>query len=172
MTVEYAQMISTEDQRPNTTSPVLVTMNQNDGLSGIEHSVESAGDIIIAESGVYVVIAAPQIGRTSGETPRHVDFWLRKNGKDIAHSNVRAMVQTSQNKDVIVNQTMMPFNSGDVINLMMSVEVPDEGLGLEAISPEGEPLIPSIIFSMHKIKESNEGHWISTAKGTNRLWVE
>lgn len=85
MTVEYAQIISTDDQRPNTTSLVTVTMNQNDGLSGIEHTVENAGDIRITESGVYVVIAAPQIGRTSGEIPRHVDFWLRKNGKDIAH---------------------------------------------------------------------------------------
>ena len=62
VTVEYAEIISTEDQRPDTTSPVLVTMNQNDGLSSIEHSVENAGDIRIAESGAYVVIAAPQIG--------------------------------------------------------------------------------------------------------------
>ncbi|WP_316504668.1 hypothetical protein [Nitrosopumilus sp.] len=43
-------------------------MNLNDGLSGIEHLVENAGDIRITESGVYVVIAAPQIGRTLGET--------------------------------------------------------------------------------------------------------
>ena len=77
-------------------------MNQNDGLSGIEHSVENAADIRITESGVYVVIAAPQIGRTSGETSRHVDFWLRKNGKDIAHSNVHAIVRTNQNKDMLL----------------------------------------------------------------------
>ena len=172
VTVEYAQIISTEDQRPDTTSPVMVIMNQNDGLSGIEHTVEKPGDIRISESGVYVVIAAPQIGRTSGETPRYVDFWLRKNGKDLAHSNVRAVVRTSQNKDVVVNQSMTPFSTGDVINLMMSVEVSDEGLGLEAITPQGEPMIPSVIFSMHKIKESNGGRWISTGKGTGKLWVE
>lgn len=67
---------------------------------------------------------------------------------------------------------MMPFSSGDVINLMMSVEVPDEGLGLDVIRPEGEPLIPSIIFSMHKIKENSVGHWVSTGKGTGKIWVE
>ena len=49
---------------------------------------------------------------------------------------------------------MMPFNRDDIINIMMSVEVADEGLGLETIRPKGEPVIPSIIFSMLKIKES------------------
>jgi len=52
---------------------------------------------------------------------------------------------------------MMPFEAGDLINIMMSVEVPDEGLGIEAIHPTGEPLIPSIIFSMHKIKDTVAG---------------
>jgi len=44
-------------------------------------------------------------------------------------------------------------NRGDVINVMMSVETANEGLGIETIHPEGEPIIPNIIFSMHKIKE-------------------
>jgi len=47
----------------------------------------------------------------------------------------------------------MPFDAGDLINIMMSVEVPDEGLGIEAIHPTGEPLIPSIILSLHKIRD-------------------
>jgi hypothetical protein len=130
-------------------------MNQNDEISGIEHSVENPGDIRIKESGVYVIIAAPQVGRTSGTKERYVDIWLRKNGKDIPNSNVRNVVGTSKAKDVIVNQTMMSFNSGDLINVMMAVETANEGLGIEAINPQGEPTIPSIIFSMHKIKEEN-----------------
>ena len=48
---------------------------------------------------------------------------------------------------------LMTISSGDILNLMMSVEVADEGLGLETIRPDGEPVIPSIIFFMHKIKE-------------------
>jgi len=154
MAITYAQITSTEDQRPGGTSPVLITMNQNDEISGIEHSAENPGDIRIKEAGVYVIIAAPQVGRTSGTKERYVDIWLRKNGKDIPNSNVRNVVGTSGAKDVIVNQTMMSFDSEDLINVMMSVEVPDEGLGIEAIHPTGEPLIPSIIFSMHKIKET------------------
>jgi len=55
---------------------------------------------------------------------------------------------------------------------MMSVEVPDEGLGIEAIHPTGEPLIPSIIFSMHNIKDVTAGHFVTSEKGTRRVWVE
>ena len=40
MPVEYAQIISTIDQRPDTTEPVPVCMDQNDQISGIEHSLE------------------------------------------------------------------------------------------------------------------------------------
>ncbi len=172
MAVEFAQIISTLDQRPETTDPVPLFMDQNDAISGIEHSTDHPADIKIAESGTYVVIAAPQVGRLSGDTPGHVDFWLRKNNKDIPNSNVRATIRTSDEKDVIVNQTMMSFNAGDVLNVMMAVSKVGEGLGVEAIKTEGRPLIPSIIFSMHKIKDSVEGHWVSTQKGTKKMWIE
>ena len=84
----------------------------------------------------------------------------------------RAVLRESHCKDVIVNQTMMPFASGDVLNVMMAVEKTGEGLGIEAIQTSGRPLIPSIIFSMHKIKDHTEGHWVSTEKGTKKLWIE
>ena len=172
MTVEFAQIISTLDQRLETTDPVPVFMDQNDAIAGIEHSSEHPADIRITESGTYVVIAAPQVGRQSGTAPGAVDFWLRKNNQDIANSTVRAVIRENDDKDVIVNQTMMPFNAGDVINVMMAVERPGEGLGIEAIRTEGRPLIPSIIFSMHKIKDHTEGHWVSTQKGTKKVWIE
>ncbi len=88
MPIDYAQISSTEDQRPNTTTPTQVTLNQNDSISGVEHTAENPGTIKIQDSGVYVLIAAPQVGRTSGTKKRFVDFWLRKNGTDIANSNV------------------------------------------------------------------------------------
>ncbi len=171
MPIDYAQISSTEDQRPTVTTPVQIELNQNDSISGIEHTAENPGTIKITDSGIYVLIAAPQVGRTSGTKARFVDFWLRKNGTDIQNSNVRVVIGEDSNKDVIVNQSMMPFNTGDLINVMMSVEVADEGLGIEAIHPTGEPLIPSIIFSMHKIKDISEVRYISTAKGTRRMKV-
>jgi len=172
MTIEFAQIISTLDQRPDTIEPVKVTMNQNDAISGIEHSADNPGDVVIQESGTYVVIAAPQIGRTTGNESRYIDFWLRKNNQDIANSNVRTVLSNNQNKNVVVNQTMMNFSAGDVINVMMAVEKTKEGLGIEAIQTPGRPLIPSIIFSMHKIKDHAEGHWETRQKGTQKIWIE
>jgi len=66
----------------------------------------------------------------------------------------------------------MPFQAGDVINVMMAVEKTGEGLGIEAIKTEGRPLIPSMIFSMHKIKEEVHGHWVSVDKGTKKRGIE
>ena len=172
MTIEFAQIISTIDQRPDTTDPVPVFMDQNDAISGIEHTNEHPADIRIIESGTYVVISGPQVGRVSGDGPGSVDFWIRKNGTDIPNSNVRITIKDDAHKDVIVNQMMMPFKAGDVLNVMMAVEKTGEGLGIEAIKTEGRPLIPSIIFSMHKIKDHTEGHWVTTQKGTNKIWVE
>jgi len=172
MTIEFAQIISTIDQRPETTDPVPVFMDQNDAISGIEHSSEYPADIRIIEGGTYVVIAAPQVGRKSGNEARSVDFWLRKNGTDIANSNVRCTITNGDDKDVIVNQTMMPFNAGDILNVMMAVEKTGEGLGIEAIKTPDRPLIPSIIFSMHKIKDETQGRWMHTQKGTKTVWVE
>jgi len=172
MTIEYAQIISTLDQRPETIEPVPVFMDQNEEISGIDHSTEHPSDVRIQTSGTYVLIAAPQIGRLSGNESGHVDFWLRKNGLDIPNSNVRGVVGTDGDQDVIVNQSMMAFNAGDVINVMMAVSNAGDGLGIEAIKTEGRPLIPSIIFSMHKIKDSSPGHWVSSEKGTKKIWVE
>ena len=172
MTIEHAQLISTLDQRPDSTDPVSVTMDQNDAISGIEHSSDNPADIRIVESGVYVLIAAPQIGRTSGNGPSHIDFWLRKNNQDIPNSNVRGTITDDSHKDVIINQTMSAFKAGDVVNVMMAISKAGEGIGIEAIKSTDRPLIPSIIFSMHKIKDSVDGHWISTQKGTNKVWVD
>lgn len=172
MAIEYAQIVSSIDQRPETLDPVPVFMDQNDAISGIEHDLSHPADIRITDSGVYVIIAAPQVGRTSGTAPSTIDFWMRKNGKDIPNSNVRCHIRDNDDSDVIVNQAMTALRSGDVINVMMAVEKTGEGLGIEAIKTAGRPLIPSIIFSMHKIKDSTDGHWQTTEKGTKKIWVE
>ena len=162
---EYVQMMSMLDQRPNTTEPVPILMDQNDAASKIWHSSKRHGDVRISESSTYVVIAVSQVGRLLGNGASNVDFWLRKNGKDIPNTNVRCTLQTDQNKDVIVNQVMMPFQADDVINVMMAIEKTGEGLGIEIIKTEGKPTIPSMIFSMHKINECAVGHGVYTGKG-------
>ena len=62
MGIEFAQIISTLDQRPNTTEPVPVFMDQNDAIAGIEHSNDHPADIVIPEAGTYVVIGCAPSG--------------------------------------------------------------------------------------------------------------
>ena len=40
--------------------------------------------------------------------------------------------------------------AGDVLEVLMSANNPEAALCIEAIQPPGEPLVPSIIFSMIK----------------------
>jgi hypothetical protein len=81
---------------------------------------------------------------------------MRKNGEDVPNSNIRANLYHGTSKDVVVNQTMIPLFREDEIQLMMSVESANEGIGLEAIKPKGEPTIPSVILSMRMVEEYDE----------------
>lgn len=71
MAVEFAQIISTLDQRPETTDPVHVFMDQSDAIYGIDHSNDHPDDIRIQESGTYVSL------------PRHKEVENQVMGQDL-----------------------------------------------------------------------------------------
>lgn len=106
------------------------------------------GDVIIKQSGMYLLIAGPQIGKVAGTIPRWLDFWVRVNKIDIPNSNIRAVVTDPREKTVVPLNAVLSLNTGDILNIMMTIETIDEGLGLEAIAPNGEPTIPSIIVTI------------------------
>ena len=98
-------------------------------IRGIEHKLDKPTDIKILDSAVYIIVTAPQIGRTSGSEPRYIDFWYRKNGKDIPNSTVHAVLKDCTVKDVLVNQSMMTLSDGDILNIMMCVEIRSRRIG-------------------------------------------
>ncbi len=148
----FGQFSSCETQRPDSTDPIEIKITDQEDMFGGQHTIDFVqGDIEIKTTGMYLIMAAPQIGKTSGNDARWIDFWLRVNNVDVPNSNVRAVLKDQSQKDVIVLQTLTRLNKGDTLNIMMSVETADEGLGIEAIQPPGEPLIPSIIFTMMQI---------------------
>ena len=155
---DFAQLSCNHDQRPKKAKePTPISFNVNDAIVGIEHFTTKDNSIIrIKQSGLYFIIAAPQIGRKKGTTSRYLDVWMRKNGEDIPNSNIRANLYHGTSKDVIVNQSMIPLFREDELQLMMSVENGSEGIGLEAIKPKGEPTIPSVILSMRMVEEYDE----------------
>ncbi len=154
----FAQLSCNHDQRPKKGKQATpVSLNVNDAITGIEHFTTKDNSIIrIKQSGLYFIIAAPQIGRKKGTISRYVDVWIRKNGEDVPNSNIRANLYHGTSKDVVINQSMIPLSREDEIQIMMSVETGNEGLGLETIKPKGEPTIPSIILSMRMTEEYDE----------------
>ena len=124
-------------------------LDAQEDVAGGVHSIDfDQGDIVIKQSGMYLLIAGPQIGKVRGSTPRWIDFWVRVNNVDVPNSNIRAVIMDPQEKTVVPLNAVLPLNRGDTLNIMMSTELIDEGLGVEAIEPDGEPTIPSIIVTL------------------------
>jgi hypothetical protein len=118
-------------------------------MAGGVHTIDfDKGDIVMKHSGMYLLVAGPQIGKVRGTTPRWIDFWVRVNNIDVPNSNIRAVLQDPQEKTVVPMNSVLPLNRGDTLNIMMATETIDEGMGLEAIEPDGEPTIPSIIVTV------------------------
>jgi len=152
--VLYAQLSDSTDQTPPTTNPAVVKFDTQDAINGIGHDLKKPEDIVIDEDGVYFILAAGQVGRKSGSLLRFIDLWLRVNGKDLPNTTARASAPASLfvgDTYVLVVQSVMPLKKDDVLNIMLSVNAKNEGLGLIVTKPENEPLIPSIIFTMYKI---------------------
>jgi len=124
----------------------LDTVDKNFGISRIED-----GNILIRSIGVYSIIAQPQVTAAAGQSG-NFHMWLQRDTgagfADISNTNVE-LTLGSQDEDVIPLIAILSLNEGDEIRLRASVS--NTGITLDTQSPAGEPVIPSIIFSMYKI---------------------
>ena len=145
----YAQLSSMVTQKPKGSDPSLVSMENDDALSGLDHSEKDK--IVVKTSGVYFVMAAAQIAKDSGNQDGYVDLWIQQNGKDVDNSGTRQAVKDAKFTTVLVCQGIAECKAGDVFSAVISASSPGTGLGIYAIKPKGEATIPSIIFSMYKI---------------------
>jgi len=152
-TTPTAQLSHTKSIQPKNTKPVFVNMDSNDYLNaGITHSTSrNNADVIVNKDGTYLIVAAGQVGKTSGNTTCNVDLWLRQNTQMVGNSNTRASVSTVNDTIVLVSQAVLPLKANDTINTMMSVSQADQGCGLIDTAPSTEPNIPAIIFSIVRI---------------------
>ena len=148
-----AQLSHTISIQPNVTKPVYVPMNSNDYINGgITHSsTRNPADVIINQDGTYLIVAAGQVGKTSGSPTCNVDLWLSQNGEYVANSNTRASVNAVNDTIVLVSQAIMPLKVNDTINTVMSVSATNQGCGLINTASSSEPNIPAIIFSIVRI---------------------
>jgi len=150
----FGQFSSSLTQRPMILQPLKIILDSQEDRSGEEHLIDfnEKGDVTIKQTGMYLVIAGLQVTKLVGNTARWIDFWIRINDVDVRNSNVRITLRDPNQKDVIMTQTVVRIKKDDKLNIMMAVEVADEGLGIEAIRPEREPLIPSIILTILQLQ--------------------
>lgn len=145
----FGQFSSLKTQRIRTMKPIEVELDTQEDVAGGVQTIDfDKGDIIIKQSGMYLIIAGPQIGKYRGTKSRWIDFWLRVNNVDLSNSNIRRVLTNVCEKDVIPINVVTDLNKDDILQIMMSAETDNEGIGIEAIEPEGEPGIPSIIVTM------------------------
>lgn len=129
-----------------------ITFNTNDEINGITHSTTvEPQNITIVTSGVYTIIAQPQVHASPGASG-NFHMWIRRDTgggfADVPNSNVELTLNTND-EDVIPLIVTISLNAGDVIRVNVSVS--HTGIELDAQTPAGEPAIPSIIFSMYRI---------------------
>ena len=154
--VAYAQLSSAKTQRSKTPEPVKVQFELRDAINGIDFDPRIDNSSIgIVHDGAYFVMAAPQIGRLHADStkPACANFFISINDNQLENSNVTLCLPNddASTKDVIVTQGIIPLKKGDKISVMMSTKDYEEGMGAEALRPEDEPTVPSIIFSMFRL---------------------
>ena len=145
----FGQFSSGKTQRVDTLKPIEIQLDAQEDVAGGVHTIDfDKGDIIIKQSGMYLILAGPQVGKNKGTRNRWIDFWLRVNNVDVPNSNIRRVLTDSQEKDVIPLNAVIPLNRGDNMNIMMAAENDSEGIGIECIEPDGEPDIQIIIVTI------------------------
>jgi len=147
--VIYAQLSDLNDQSfasINTAYPV--NLSTTDEINGLSVSVSN---VTISTAGVYTIMAQPQVTASAGQSG---DFhmWLEKHNTtkwvNVSNSNVELSL-ASQEEDVIPLIVAIKLNANEKVRVMASVS--NTGITLDAQTPAGEPVIPSIIFTMYRI---------------------
>lgn len=148
-TKAYGQFSSTLTQRPISSAPAKVVLDTHQDTSGDDIVIDFVKDgILMNKTAEFLIISGAQVSKLGGDKPRWIDFWIRVNDRDLANSNVRATIREHHMTDVVITQAVTRLKKGDTLNIMMAVEAPDEGVGIEAIKPPNEPLIPSLILTV------------------------
>jgi hypothetical protein len=140
----YAQLSSTDTQIGGPAGKALM-LNSTDAAKDVENDM---GTVTIKKAGTYFVVAAGQAGSTDGSGKGSARLWLRQNGKDVDNSNTEQTI-TPKYTAVLVCQGVGEVKQGDKLQLCQSAR--GSSVGMVASKPKGEPIVPSMIFSLVKV---------------------
>ncbi len=140
----YAQLSSSETQA-GAAEGKAITLDSVDAAKEVENN---KGAVTVKKAGFYFVIAAAQVGAADGNGKGSSRLWLRQQGKDVDNSNTEQSI-TGKYTAVLVCQGVGEVKAGDKLQLYHSAT--GSGVGLIASKPKGEPVVPSLIFSLLKV---------------------
>lgn len=143
------QLTSLRTQLPAVAGSSLVRMDNTDYLENLELTSQK-DKVIIKEDGIYYIQSAGQVGSISPGVIGYMDIWFEKNGAPIPNSNCRATVDPSTFTTVLISQTILKLSKGDMIGTRYAASGPS--LGFIFMEPDNEPAIPSLIFSIFKVR--------------------
>jgi len=155
----YAQLSSLVDQDPTVTTPVSITFDIQDAIQGITHSASvNPEEITIDIQGTYFVSPQCQVGVESGGADKIWDQFVQLDTGsgfvDIANSNIKTALLTSDETYVMVSAFTIGLNKGDKLRFQQRVSDSSSGMGLKftanEVGPPTIPATPSIIFTMFR----------------------
>lgn len=148
----YGQVSSNVSQLPTNTAAWLVTYDGHDFISGFNHTLGNTR-IYASFDGVYLIVVGGQIARGSGSGVNHVaDYWLRKNGVDVANSAIRISLLNINDTDVLIGNYVIPLLANDYIEFVQAVDDGSISMGLTRYTALANgPSVPSVILTIAKV---------------------
>lgn len=150
----YAQLSSLQHQIPPSSNAMPVVMEIVHEMKNFELGPKK-DSLIVKEDGVYFFIASGQIGAVRPNATGNIDLWFVKNGIGIPDSTCRESLDKGNAAGLAISQFVTYLSKGDTVSTHFATSRP--ALGLAPIEPKDEPMIPSFLFSIFKIKSDGDG---------------
>ncbi len=156
ITPYYGSFFDTTQQTAvaaNTAYPIKLNSTDNSATNGISVIVDGLGNKTIikaANSGVYNIAFSAQLRRGSGGSAETVDFWLRKNGVDVASTNTSVSVQANAGLLVAAWNFFIQMDAGAEAQLMWATTT--TAIDIPYAAATGlHPATPSVILTVNKV---------------------
>jgi hypothetical protein len=149
--VPYALITDSTTQTLSTLTPTVITLDTNNLLNGITHSiVTNTSRIGFPTAGIYLITISSSVSHTTGATV-DIDIFLRKNGTipGIANSSRRTSASTSNEITILAQSFLLSIAATDYIEIYQVASADDRAAGIYAIAATAtEPAIPSITITI------------------------
>ena len=156
LTPYYGSFYDTTNQAAlavNTAYPVKLNSTDLTSTSGFSVIVDGLGNKTIlkaAHAGVYNIAFSAQLRRGSGGSSESVDFWLRRDGVNVPHTNTVVSVQANAGFLVAAWNFFIQMDAGTEVQLMWATT--STAIELTYGSATGiHPETPSVILTVNKV---------------------